>query len=233
MKKEITEVAYLTVDAKTRQPFEIRIQAKWCLIDWGDYSFGCGLRSERSYEKKGKYKITITAEELQEVSVIGSNCMFADFSGCKHLKRLYIDGTGLKSIELHGCKELKLLSCGNNQLTTLDLFDLPKLHRLECSHNYLQSLILRRTCAISHISCNDNQLNELKIPGKNSLVYLDCSDNLLSEESLKKVFSRLFCYLPERKAKISCERNPGFPSCNTRKIIDKGWRIKGYKDNAA
>lgn len=233
MKKEETEIASLKVIIKKKQPIEISTTSGWCVIDFGDYSYGTGRRVTRFYEKKGEYQIIITAENLRKICIKGCYIDYANFSRCVNLKILCLSDTGLGGLNIKGCKELRLLSCRNNQLEYLDLYGFTKLRRLECDHNKLKILRLGRNFSLSCLQCNDNRLTDIYIPYKNSLRHLDCSNNQLSKDTLKKMFTRLFRQMPEKTGKVIFESNPGTPFSNTRKIIAKGWKIGKYGSQAA
>lgn len=233
MKKEIQETACIIVKTDAKQPIEIRTKDEWCFIDWGDCAFSPGGKNRRIYRKRGIYEILITAKKLEEVHILGQECRFAKFNDCHHLKRLKMNDVGLRDIEFNGCKELRYVSCENNRLTCLNFYDSPRLHTLECGYNHLMGLTLWRTFSISRLKCNNNQLKELNIPGKNSLIYLDCSDNLLAKDELNKIFSKLQSYTLNGSATINCKGNPGFTSCNVKRIIAKGWKIGKRKSSAA
>lgn len=233
MKEKISPTVYLTIETDTLQPVEIRSRAKWCFIDWGDWSFGKNPIGRRTYRKRGQYVITITAEDLQMIHISGCKLLFAMFSGCKNLKGMYLNNVGLRSLKLSGCKELRHLSCRGNLLTALDLYGTPRLRRLECGHNQLKSLILWGTSEISYLECNNNRLKELSFPHKNALIRLDCSDNLLSKEALRKILAKLPNPALKANASVRFSGNPGEFVCNTQKIIDRGWKLGRYETRAA
>ena len=211
-------------------------------VDWGDGSSriireldGNRTSFSRVYSGSGRRTITITGNEITELSVGNERLTNLDVRHNIQLRRLSVSGGQLTSLDLRNNTALTNLIVGNIPLTNLDVSRNTALTNLFVSHTQLTSLDVSNSAGLTELVVGNNQLTSLDVSNNTNLQSsLRVNDNQLTASALNALFESLpqgyrrwdsweqrYIYSHQ----ISIFNNPGTNEANTSIASARGWVV--------